>query len=158
MTLNRVLIKSGVSSPFKVSVSGVDAASAGFDNTIFDGNQSPLRLFLVGYTTVPPLGCGNISPAFIAAGASLPSVPAGTHPVVVICGRSSIQVRDINGGIPTAVGWNQTTFHQSAGAGIGSILTDTDIWGMNFTSNSTSAGCASFPNNEVHYAIFRNYR
>jgi hypothetical protein len=44
---------SGVSgSPLRISVAGVDALTAQFNNVIFDGNQSPFRLLVTGFTTV----------------------------------------------------------------------------------------------------------
>jgi hypothetical protein len=84
---------SGVSgSPLRISVRGVNALVAQFNDLIFDGNQPPLRLAVTGFTTVAGitwnqrLGGKNVS-----EGAAIPvfATPAGMTPVFMTLWRRS---------------------------------------------------------------------
>src|SRR5436853_6468473 len=83
---------SGVSgSPLRISVAGVDAATAQFNACIFDGNQPPLRLWGTGFQLVNgntwnerTVGGKNVN-----EGTPIPVVvtPPGTTPVFMIAWR-----------------------------------------------------------------------
>jgi hypothetical protein len=84
---------SGVSgSPLRISVRGVNALVAQFNDLIFDGNQSPFRLAATGFTTVAGitwnqrLGGKNIN-----EGSPIPvfATPAGTTPIFMTLWRRS---------------------------------------------------------------------
>ncbi|WP_027578493.1 hypothetical protein [Bradyrhizobium sp. Ai1a-2] len=87
----RVIIESNAASPLLVSVPGVDAAGAQFNQVIFNGNQPPLRLVATGVSLVPGIfnseyaGGKNINegpPTFIF------TPPPGVTPVFIVAVRN----------------------------------------------------------------------
>jgi hypothetical protein len=90
---DRVVIDSNASSPLIVSVAGVDAEGAQFNNVIFNGNQPPLRLFGTSYTLVAGISHSEYSfgknvnegpPTFLF------TPPSGTSPIFLVAIRNII--------------------------------------------------------------------
>lgn len=77
----RVIFQSGAASPLRISVAGSDAASAQFNQLIFDGNQPPLRLWSTGWIAVVPLAFANTAQVLFQDGPTLPVTPSGTVPI-----------------------------------------------------------------------------
>ena len=88
--VRRVIIDSGAVSPLKISVAGVDAATAQFNACIFDGNQPPLRLWGTGFTAVAGISWNeHLFGKNVSEGAPIPvvAVPAGLTPVFMTLWR-----------------------------------------------------------------------
>jgi len=140
----------GAISPFRVSAAGVDVDSAEFNNLIFDGNQSPLRLWGTGYGAVAGISYDdwffgkNIVSSIIIAG---PSTPSGTTPVFMTMWR------------PAAGGFLKTPIfinsHSVAGGGGG--FSSGNFCGLSFSVGFPSAPTTPASNIYVNYAIFKNY-
>jgi hypothetical protein len=147
MTVNRVKIDGTASSPFRVSVSGVDVDLAEFNTLIFDGNQSPLRLWATGYITIT-----GISDADFILGknvnvdhtGSFPT-PSGTAPVFMTMWR---WVGDPNGFVQTP------TFGSRQGAG-GGVCSGAFV-GANFHAAASGVGGPGV-SAHTNYCIFKNY-
>jgi len=88
--VRRVIIDSGAVSPLKISVAGVDAATAQFSACIFDGNQPPLRPWGTGFTAVAGISWNeHLFGKNVSEGAPIPvvAVPAGLTPVFMTLWR-----------------------------------------------------------------------
>lgn len=158
--VKRVIIQSGGASPFRVSVAGVDAAGAQFNNLIFDGNQPPLRLFATGFVTIPVVDALNNAAAFFTDSAlTLPVVPAGTVPIF-LC-----QVRQPNTGAPNpgAVGNQNTPAFRTLNAfGLGGAIFPVGgvnvFTGINFNRDNTVNGLFAGNQGVVNFAIMKNFQ
>jgi hypothetical protein len=183
----RVILDSTAASPFRVSVTGVDAATATFGNLIFDANQMPLRLSQNGYMTIGVISDAAYqapSPQNIAE-ATGPTVivpaPSGCNPIFMVMLRSPFQV-DQGTGSPIAYAGEVITpaamnSHISGlslaqpyfaglssgvagfkGAG-GAICNNTFI-GVTYTPathNTAYGGFNQFSVCYINYAIYKNY-
>lgn len=158
----RVIFQAGGGSPLRISVAGVDAASAQFDTLIFDGNQPPLRLWMLGYVTTFPLVAGNSFNINVASGPSIPT-PAGTTPIFFCMKRQTNQGAaggDTNNNMlpirsPAANAGGMGGAVVGSGAG-----SDNVFIGLNFNRDNASGGFyngAADPG-IVNYAIMRNYQ
>lgn len=82
--VRRVILDGTAASPLRISVAGVDAAFAEFNNLIFDGNQSPLRLSQLTWVYVEGMSWnewnGGQNTREALAGAVI-STPLGTTPI-----------------------------------------------------------------------------
>jgi hypothetical protein len=83
----RVIFDSSAASPLRISVAGVDAAGAEFNNLIFDANQSPLRLAGTGYLLIDGISRDEFEFGRNIRTAATPSpvvTPAGTTAVFMV--------------------------------------------------------------------------
>lgn len=138
-------------SPFRVSVAGVDVDSAEFNDLIFDGNQSPLRLWGTGWGSVSGIsyddwavGGKNVVSAIIAAG---PTTPSGTTPVFMTMWRPAV-----GGFLRTPIFRNT----HSVGAG-GGGLSSGNFCGLSFSVGSPGSPSTPAGDIYVNYALFKNY-
>lgn len=141
-------------SPLLISVAGVDAASAEFNDLIFDGNQSPLRLWATGYLTIGGItyndfiGGKNINTGVTGAAFGTPS---GTFPVFMTMWRQSTD--------PSARVWTPS-FQAAAnngnqGGGGGGICSGV-FKGFNSGHGLVTGPTTPAPDNYVNYCVFRN--
>lgn len=148
MALNRVSISSNASSPFRVSVAGVDVSVADFAGTIFDGNQRPLRLFSTGWFGVAAVLTGGIAVVNFAPGPATFGTPVGQYPLCIINGRQSFNPL-VSSSSPL-----QTVFHAIGGTGFGAVLVNGQIWGLNFHHD---LGTVQNGSAIINFCIFKNY-
>jgi len=147
----RVKIDSTAASPFRVSAAGVDVNLAEFADLIFDGNQSPLRLWGTGWGTVAGntydewTGGKNTEWSGFVAG---PVTPAGTTPVFMTMWR------------PVPSGFVRTplvkNIHSQASAGGG--FSSGSFYGLSFSVGTPVAPSTRPSDVAVNYAIFKNYQ
>jgi hypothetical protein len=83
----RVKIQGGASSPFRVSVATVDVATADFDQTIFDGNQMPFRIYSNNYIQANLTFYASPALAYATQGPSVYSTPSGQFPMFNVMWR-----------------------------------------------------------------------
>lgn len=128
-------------SPFRVAIPGIDAGSADFDQTIFDANQRPYRIFSNGYFNA---AMGNI----VGAGLFLPtqgpftySTPSGQFPLFNIMWR-----------YPDGTA-NDVLRTASACAGLLSA-TDGHVWGLSYNRHPNGSANTS---NYCNYLVFKNF-
>lgn len=148
-----MIIDSTAASPFRVSVAGVDAASAEFNNLIFDGNQSPLRLWATGFMTIVGitynnfLGGQNLS---TATAGSFPT-PSGTFPVFMTMWRNT---GDANNRVwsPSFQPANNASVLGGGGGGICSAV----FKGFNANRGLATAPDAPATSEYVNYCVFKN--
>ncbi|SHJ69592.1 hypothetical protein SAMN05444159_1254 [Bradyrhizobium lablabi] len=151
----RVIMDSTAASPLRISVAGVDAATAAFNALIFDGNQPPLRLWGTGYTTVEGmswnehLGGQNIREA---SGIPVVVTPAGTSPVFMTMWRKS---GDPFGRVYTPS--FQGSANGGQGGGGGAICSNQFI-ATCFNTGAPGAPDSRPPFNYVNYCVFKNYQ
>lgn len=89
----RVIFDSSAASPLRISVAGVDAAGAEFNNLIFDANQSPLRLAGTGYLLIDGVNRDEFEHGRNARTAATPSpvvTPIGTTAFFMVMWRANI--------------------------------------------------------------------
>lgn len=150
----RVIIDSTAASPLRISVAGVDAATAQFNALIFDGNQPPLRLWGTGYTTVEGMswnehaGGQNIREA---AGIPVVATPAGTTPIFMTMWR----LNDGQGRLTTPS--FQSSANGGQGGGGGAICSNQFI-GTCFTTGAPGAPDARPNFIYANYCVFKNYQ
>jgi hypothetical protein len=143
----RVKIDSTAASPFRVSSAGAAVDTAEFNTLIFDGNQSPMRLWATGYILVT-----GISDADFIGGknvnvdhtGSFPT-PTGTTPVFITVWRRD---GDPTGSVITPF------FGSRSGAG-GGVCSGTFV-GANFHAAASGVGgpgASAYTN----YCIFKNH-
>lgn len=154
MTTQRVIIDSTAASPFRVSVAGVDASSAQFNDLIFDGNQSPIRLWATGYILVDGttwndfnLGGKNTTEAGGPGGFTTPS---GTTPVFVTMWRRNDGIGKIF--TPSF----QASSNVTNGGGGGGICSG-QFLGLSFNVGAPGAPTSLPAQNYTNYCIFKNY-
>lgn len=151
MTVNRVKIDGSAASPFRVSVAGVDVDGAEFNTLIFDGNQSPLRLWATGYHTIAGItdsdfnGGKNIE---VFNGNDFPT-PSGTTAIFMIMYR-----RTDAGGNPN--GFTNTPYF-GAREGSGGGMCSGKFVGANFYAGLAGTGAAPGPSSYVNYCVFKDY-
>lgn len=151
MTIDRVKIDGSASSPFRVSVSGVDVDGAEFNTLIFDGNQSPLRLWATGFFAVAGItdndfsGGKNIS---VDHSGSFPT-PSGTTPVFITMSRRTDAPGNPNG-------FTVTPYFGNRNGGGGGICSGTFV-GANFWVGNVGSGAAPGPIIYSNYCIFKDY-
>jgi hypothetical protein len=136
-----VKIKGGVASPFRVAVSGVDAASADFDQLIFDANQQPLRVWANGYFNASLIPYGTAGLAMPTFGLTTYACPAGQFPLF------NVMFRPGDGGA--------SDFLQTA-KGIGGVINESDR-GFYALSFLRQAGPSTVSTHYCNYLIFKNY-
>lgn len=163
MTTRRVLITPGASSPLRVSVVGVDASGAQFDDLLFDANQPPMRLYANGWGRVSYTAPGDGNILQWARLALLPSTPAGTFPLFMTMSYQPNLSTPGSEGAYSAGGspYGTTTFFNAA-TGAGGAVGDGWFTGISFNKQSLLPSGATYPNypdqTHVSYAIFRNYQ
>lgn len=150
----RVIIDSTAASPLRISVAGVDAAGAEFNNLIFDANQSPLRLWATGWGSIAGmtwnerLAGKNVNESTLASGFTTPS---GTTPIFMTCWRLS---NDALNRLFTP------SFDPSSnaitGGGGGAVCSGSFI-GVAFTVGTPSAPDTAPAVTYVNYCVFKNY-
>ncbi len=157
----RVIIQGGGSSPIRVSAAGVDANGAQFNDLIFDGNQSPMRLHGTGFVALPPINRDIDSVKTIdklVTGASLPAVPSGTTPMFLVAVRNRSSDTEGRLQTPFAIlgGISDNLFRGGGGA-----ISDVDGAGLRFVALTFAIRLSTvFPNPQpssyINYCIFRN--
>ena len=166
MTTRRVIIGPGGSSPFRVSVAGVDAAGAQFNDLIFDGNQPPLRLFLNGYIAVDAISQSDSAGGVtlrIAYGPSGPVVPSGTNALFLTMWRQpNLAVGNFryNGGNGFPITPQFASSNSTTGQGGGGTMDNSRFIALSFSRPILlpSGFWTGFPTpNYVNYCIFKNY-
>lgn len=163
MAKKRVIIQSNATSPFRVSVIGVDASGAQFNNLIFDGNQPPLRLWATGYVQPLPLGFSNPDTATFADSAPIIATPSGKTPIYFLSTRQPLGPNTLNpGGVGNGNCSAFITYNSygeggliSIGAGSGGSNLFT---GMNFNRDSLIGNQFSNIPAVVNFAIMKNYQ
>lgn len=151
---NRVIIDSTAASPLRVSVAGVDAALAEFNNLIFDGNQSPLRLSSTGYVVVGGISYNDYtiggkntnegSPVLVLA------TPAGTTPIW-FSGFTK------NAGDPFQSMWHVNNLSQGTGSSICQSSGNNYFIGVNHQIGAPGTPTVPGASAYISYAIMKNY-
>ena len=139
-------------SPLKISVAGVDAIAAAFNDCIFDGNQPPLRLYATGFTSVGGITFNERSLGKnFSEGAAIPifTPPAGTSPVFLVAWR----LNDGQGRLETPS--SQSSNNPIGGGGGGGVC------GSFFCPLAFTVGAPALPDNLpnvtfVNFCIFKN--
>jgi hypothetical protein len=140
MTTRRIRIAANDASPFRVSASGIDVNGATFDGLLFDGNQSPLRLYASGYMLATPITAGSLEIVVGTPGPFGPSVSSGQHSLFTIVYRHQTS--------PTPP--LRTAFAQG-GCG-GAMDSSNRLHALNFFGKASP----DLPDSYVNYMIFRN--
>lgn len=148
----RVIIDSTAASPLRVSVAGVDAATAEFNDLIFDGNQSPLRLWGTGYVLVDGVTFNEWTAGQNAREATGPTVlatPAGTTPVFMVM----VRLNDTGTSVLSTPTFTSAGFQDQGGGGIcsGSFI------GISFARGAPGSPTALPFQLFCNYAVFKNY-
>lgn len=165
--VQRVIMGSSGGSPLRISVAGVDASTAQFNNLIFDGNQPPLRLALVGSVSCVPLIFGNVDSA-VFQDVSIPATPSGTSPIYLACTRQL----GLTGGTGDTNGLNQVPhrFYTGGGTGAGlfQIGGNNVFTALNFNRDNSAGGVYGYQSNGptggvpiagvFNYCIFQNFQ
>lgn len=138
----RVKIQGGASSPFRVSVATVDVATADFDQTIFDGNQQPFRIWSNNYIAanlIPSFASGGL--AYATQGPSVYTTPSGQFPMFNVMWR-----------IPDGTASDKLKTAKQVGGVINSA--DGKFYGISYArqSNPSSISYAY-----CNYLIYKNY-
>lgn len=158
--MTRRLRLQGGSAPFRVSVSGVDAVGAQFDQVIFDANQAPLRLYTRGYLGMSPIGTSDITQAIVQLASSRPTTPSGTNPLFAVMWRSQQLSGDPEGPHDdgsiqhVTPGYHYLKLTPARGQGGGGGIMGTDGF---YTVNWCRQETGYYYPNYVNFAIFRNY-
>ena|SRR5258708_1922513 len=145
---------STAASPLRISVAGVDAATAQFNAVIFDGNQPPLRLSSTGYVAIggitwnQHLGGQNVAEG---PAVGLTPTPAGTTSVFMTMWRNST---DSFGRVYTPS--FQGSANGSQGGGGGGICSN-NFCSANFTTGAPGAPDSPGATIYVNYCVFKNY-
>jgi hypothetical protein len=158
--VKRVIIGSEGGSPLRVSVAGVDASSAQFNNLIFDGNQPPLRLYSTGYVTARVLqasGSDRNTAAIFTNGPPVPVTPSGTTPIFFCMVRQPTSSGVVNpGGVGNA---NSPPFRTYNFYGLGgSIVDDGGNIFLGFNCNRDTTGTMFSADGVINFAILKNYQ
>lgn len=139
--VKRVKISSGNSSPFVVSVPGVDLATAAFDEWIFNGNQMPFRIWSNNYINTNLIPAGSSGLAYATQGPSVYSTPSGQFPMFNVMWR-----------IPDGTASDKLKTAKQIGGVINGA--DGKLYGISYArqSNPSSISYAY-----CNYLIFKNY-
>lgn len=158
----RVIFQSSAASPLRISVAGSDAASAQFNQLIFDGNQPPLRLWSTGWIAVVPLAFANTAQVLFQDGPTLPVTPAGTVPIFFTVTRQQ-ELVGVGGGITNPVNEPANRTYDAAGmAGAVFAVGGSNVFtAMNFNRDNSVGGIygtntGSPVSGVVNYAIMLN--
>lgn len=147
----RLIINTKGGSPFKVSMAGVDALGASWENLLFDGDQAPLLLYSSSYLFMNPISEGNIAYVNYSS-VSIPLFPrpAGQYPAFLVMWRAPFN--------PTG-GTYQPGQHATPGfkvlpspggdSGGGGVMGQA-FHGLNYCRHG-------FEGNYINFLIFRNY-
>lgn len=161
--MTRRLRIQGGAEPVRVSVVGVDAAGALFDQVIFDANQAPLRLWTTNYYAFGSegapdnIGTSDVTQAIVRkTSATLPSTASGKKPLFAVMWRCQKQAGSKDGTIQhvTAGYHGLRLLPDNQQGGGGGIMGTDGFYAVNWCRQE--AGYSSHPN-YVNYAIFRNY-
>lgn len=169
MAVARVIIQATGGSPLRVSVAGVDASLAEFDNLLFDANQQPLRLAQNTYMQVALIPDANNPGQNIAETTGPPvavTYPAGTTPLFLVAVRQPYQT-NVSGGYVFTPGTVRTPGYYVGGLGpSGDHGGGGAICSGYFIGVTCSYHNQTGPNEQnidrhvptlVNFAIFKNY-
>lgn len=156
----RLVIQGGGASPFRVaSASAGDAGEVSQFDTVFDGNQSPLRYLTKGYLYCQGLPWDNTTEAWVTQGpAPIYSTPSGQFPLFSIQ-----EYRPANAPNPAFGG---TIYKSTTGpnqAGFGGSLVDGFFFGIVFTRQQriivpgNAPVITPLPHVYICYLLFKNY-
>lgn len=137
----------------RISVSGVDASLAEFNNLIFDANQAPLRLAQTGFQLVAGISFNDRAGGQNAKeGTPIPvyATPAGTSSVFMMAWRSQ---GDTSNRYWMPFYNDHFTDMQGGGGGICS----NNLCPLNFITGAPGAPTVPGASNYISYAIFKNY-
>jgi hypothetical protein len=150
----RVILDSTAASPLRMSVAGIDAAGAEFNDLIFDANQSPLRLAGTGYLLIDGMtknqftGGQNIRTSHTG---SPVTTPAGTTAVFMVAWRMN------TAGQPLYTPFVPNVINFGTNGGGGGICSNLFV-GACFNIAPVPAGNDELPPpNYTNYCIFKNY-
>ena len=154
----RFRIQAGSTSPFRVSMTGVDALGAAFDQVLFDANQAPLRVWGQGYwlaTIIENAWSNNITGSEAIA---RPVTPEGTYPLFLVMFRCQRLSGDPEGPHTDGVLTHSTPGVQNLGLagqrGGGGLMRTTDFRALSWCRRSSGLG--SYPV-YINYLMMRNY-
>lgn len=166
MATRRLVIDANSGSPMRVSVGGVDAQGAQFDNLIFDANQPPLRVFMNGWVSVdwypyPFAWTSRFMPyASWYWGYPLPPSPPGTSPLfLTMWYQPNFNTATYEGTTPfgtTPLLWSA---NWSFGQGAGMAVSDGYFVPFTFCKQIFTYGgfLVSWPDyTHIGFCIFRN--
>jgi len=144
---DRVVIKSDGAQPFRVSSVGVDAETAEFQDLLFDGNQSPLRIHQVGYVSVLSLRKPNLAPAFVS---SIAIDPLPGYPLF------SVMLREDE---PYGVGACRCVYRNGPGEyGGGGVANPNTFYAITWRRTNGVPGTDPPPQtNYINFVLFKNY-
>jgi hypothetical protein len=156
----RLVIQAGSGSPFRVaSLTAGDAATASQFDTVFDGNQSPLRYLTKGYMYCQGIPYGNTTEAWVTQGdAPVYSAPPGQFPLFSLMEYRIGSSPNPNSGRTI---WKATTGANQGG--FGGTLANGFFYGINFSRQVriSNPGQDPFitplPYTYICYLIFKNY-
>lgn len=159
MTTKRVILQGGGGSPLRISVAGVDASGAQFNNLLFDGNQPPLRLWSTGYVTIPVIDQLNVATAFFTDGPVVPVSPSGTTPIFFLSVRQPNTGAINPGGVGNSNSPAFRTYNAyGLGGGIFNVSGSNVFSGLNFNRDNGSSGLFGANQGVVNFAIMKNYQ
>jgi hypothetical protein len=150
----RVIIGSTAASPLRISVAGVDAATAQFNACIFDANQPPLRLWGTGFVSVvgitwnARLAGRNV---FEATPVPIVAVPAGFSPIFMTMWRNTAYFDSIVR-TPSSEGSSDGLI----GGGGGGVASNQFI-GLTYTTGAPAVPDTPGPTIFANYCVFKNY-
>lgn len=145
----RLIIGPGASSPFLVSDTGYDAATAGFVNLIFNGNQPPLRVWGTGYVTIAPSPAGNLAPAIYGTGVAVLATPSGLFP------QFNVNTKRSQAGTTTPDRLRTVNSRPTQRAGCGATIFGNTLYPIQFDRKATDTTVMG--NAVINYIIFKNY-
>ena len=152
----RLRIESG-SSPMRISIAGVDAVGANFDQVVFDANQAPLRLWTKGYVAIDPIPSAYPQILMYAEASSRPTTPAGKFPLFAIMFRCQSLIGDKNGAHTdgpvhrASAGYHRMGTQGQLAGGAGAVMGNSRLNALTFFKGENHY------TTYVNFAIFRNY-
>lgn len=148
--INRVRFDSNTSSPFRVSVNGVDESSAEFNTLIFDGNQAPMRLWATGWFTL-----AGISDNDFNGGKNINVDHTGTFPANTGKEALFITMWKLSDPAANPNGMVTTPYFASRQGGGGGMCSGNFV-GANFHVGLAGSGAAPGPSIYTNYCVFKN--
>jgi hypothetical protein len=150
--VRRVVIDGNASSPLRISVAGVDAATAQFNALIFDANQPPLRLWGTGYVGVMGITFNQRSAGKTMNEGSVVrvvAVPPGFSPIFLTHWR-------VDDGIGRVFTPSSQSFSTVTGGGGGGVCSNYFV-PIAFSVGPPGVPDGYPPTTYVNYCVFKNY-